>query len=61
MLNSVNCKLIIKYQVMDIDGEAQCLTQQIMPEGLRIQEYEIKFNKNEKRINEVNHREYGAV
>lgn len=26
ILNSKDCKLIVKYQVMDIDGDAQCLT-----------------------------------
>ena len=27
MLNSHECKLVVKYQVMDLDGEPQCLTQ----------------------------------
>ena len=44
MLNNEQCKLIVKYQVMDIDGQPQCMTQQVLPEGLRMQEYELKFN-----------------
>jgi len=26
-----------------------------------MQDYELKFNKNERRINEVHHREYGPI
>ena len=37
------------------------MTQQILPESLNVSEYEIKFNKNERRINEVNHKEYEPV
>ena len=44
MLNNEQCKLIVKYQVMDIDEQPQCMTQQVLPEGLRMQEYELKFN-----------------
>ena len=61
MLNNEHCKLIVKYQVMDIDGQPQCMTQQVLPEGLRMQEYELKFNPSERRIYTVIHREYGPV
>ena len=46
---------------MDVDGELQCLPMEIIPKGLSMQDYELKFNKNERRINEVNHREFGPV
>ena len=38
-----------------------CLTNQVLPEGLRMQDYEINFEKNERRINGVVHKEYGPV
>ena len=31
MLSNENCKLTVKYQVMDIDGQPQCMTQQVLP------------------------------
>ena len=61
ILNSKERKIIVKYQVMDFDGEPTALTQQVLPEGLNMQEYELKFNKNERRINEVLNKTFGPV
>mmetsp|Transcript_21412 Transcript_21412/g.25124 ORF Transcript_21412/g.25124 Transcript_21412/m.25124 type:complete len:214 (-) Transcript_21412:806-1447(-) len=61
ILSGTDCKLIVKYQVIDSEGEPLCLTNQVLPEGLNLNQYDFKFNKNERRINEVVNKEYGPV
>ena len=61
MLNSHEHKLFIKYQVMDVEGDPQCLPMQMTPEGLPMLDYEIKFDKNSRQINEIINKVYGPV
>ena len=56
-----DCRIVVKYQVIDSEGEPLCLTNQILPEGLDMNQYEIKFEKSERRINDVIHKQYGCV
>ena len=61
MLNSQEHKIFIKYQVMDVEGEPQCLPMQMTPEGLPMLDYEIKFDKNARKIGQIINKQYGPV
>jgi len=61
ILKNKDCKLIIKYQVIQSEGEPLCLTNQILPEGLDMSKYDLGFNKNDSTFNKVVHKEYGPV
>lgn len=62
MANDKVSKIVIKYSILDLgDGQIECLPQSMIPEGLSMHHYDIKFNKNERRIESVNHNQYGPV
>lgn len=53
--------LTIKYQVMDLDGQVECLPMQILPERISLQDYDINFNSSSKKIESVTNKTYGQV
>ena len=56
-----NNKVQIKFTVMDLGDDIECIPQQMLPENISMQEYEIKFNKSERRIENVISKKFGPV
>lgn len=52
----------VKYQLMAFDGEnLECLPLEINPRGLPVNDYDIKFSKEQSKITSVVHKQQGAV
>ena len=61
ILDEKECKFIIKYQILDIEGQVECLPMEIGPKRLSLHDYEIKFNANSKKIESIVNKNYGLV
>jgi len=60
--NLENNKIRIQYQIVTIDENEQiCCPVHIEPSGISLQNYEIRFNKEQNQINEVVNKEEGKV
>lgn len=46
---------------MNVEGEKECMPLEILPEKLSINDYDIRYDKNDDKITEVRHRLLGAV
>lgn len=46
----------IKYQTMYLDDERECLPMEILPVGLSMNDYDIRYDKNQDRITEIRHK-----
>lgn len=62
MNNLDRCKLIIYYQLIEIENnEKICCPMSILPEGIGLQDYEIKFSNTQFEITEVLNKNDGQV
>jgi len=60
-LQAKDCKMIIKYQIMKVDEESECLPLDILPKRISLNDYDIGFNKSTCQIEKVSNKDYGAV
>lgn len=51
----------VKYQVLQFDDEVECMPIEVYPVGVKIQEYDIRFNKETKQISDITNKKYGQV
>lgn len=61
ILDEKECKFTIKYQVVDLGDQVECLPMEIYPKRLSLNDYEIKFNANSKKIESVVNKKFGKV
>ena len=46
---------------MLLDDEPECLPVEIRPEGVSLNDYDIRYDKSQNRITEIRHRTFGLV
>lgn len=51
----------IKYQTMDVGHDKECLPVEIYPQKLTMNDYDIRYSKEEDRIYEIRHKSLGLV
>ena len=65
ILHSKDHQFIIKYQVFPISDDdetlVECLPVEILPMGLSLQDYDIRFDQAEQRVKEIRNRKLGLV
>lgn len=61
ILDAKNFLFIIRYQVLDLGDQVECLPLTIAPERISLQDYTINFNKNTKTVDSVTNKTFGEV
>lgn len=64
-LNSKEHVFTVKYQLLHLgdegESEVECMPVEIYPPGLKVQDYDIRFDKDQDRITEIRNKQLGLV